>query len=532
MLPPRAAVREIGPKSACRRAFFAGSKSCLGATHLDELRFAARCRICVQTCDTRAEISKERHLQLNRIMSKRICYSILLLASLGLTLSVAQAQAPLPAAWPKQMELGMADAPGGAATMKSTAPFAFRYQYLAGGANTGSGWATWNTNGDFAKFYIQDSMANGIIPVFTYYMLLQSTPGGGSESDADFANLNNTATMTAYFNDLKLFFQKAGAFPAQKVVLHVEPDLWGYMEQRPTNDDARTVPAKVSETGTRRTGGPAEQRVGLRARRRQAPRRVRAQRDPRLSHQRVGHQHRHRAVEPVRCHGRRARRAGRRVLQLARRQLRCRVRRVQRPRLRLLPVRLRRQRPAWWDAEDFRRSVRFLGDFRPRGKRIVMWQIPLGNTKMRAQNNTTGHYQDNRPEWLLDEPARTHLAAYRDAGVVAFLFGGGAGGTTCACNGQNDGVTNPAADQRQRARIRVGGGRHRRRPVIRGTTPTLVTPYAADDDGGFFRWKAWQYYQDGAMPLPSGAPSSADEPENRSVAAAASALVGRNRRDL
>ena len=74
-----------------------------------------------------------------------------------------------------------------------------------------------------------------------------------------------------------------------------------------------------------------------------------------------------------------------------------------------------------------------------------MWQIPLGNTKMRAQNNTTGHYQDNRPEWLLDEPARTHLAAYRDAGVVAFLFGGGAGGTTCACDAKGDGVTNPAA---------------------------------------------------------------------------------------
>ena len=54
-------------------------------------------------------------------------------------------------------------------------------------------------------------------------------------------------------------------------------------------------------------------------------------------------------------------------------------------------------------------------------KRIVMWQIPLGNTRMRAENNTNGHYQDNRSGWLLDEPARTHLTAYRDAGVVAFL---------------------------------------------------------------------------------------------------------------
>ena len=33
---------------------------------------------------------------------------------------------------------------------------------------------------------------------------------------------------------------------------------------------------------------------------------------------------------------------------------------------------------------------------------------------------------------------------------------------------------------------------------------TLTTPYAADDDGGFFRWKAWQYYHTGAIPLAAG----------------------------
>ncbi|HWJ57851.1 MAG TPA: hypothetical protein VNR90_16530, partial [Vicinamibacterales bacterium] len=156
---------------------------------------------------------------------------------------------PLPAGWPSQFEIGAADSPGGAAALAATAPFRFRYQYLAGGVNTGSGWSTWNSNGDFPKFYIQESVAHNIVPVFTYYQLLQSTPGGGSESDADFGNLNNTATMTAYYNDLILFFQKAGGFPANRVVLHVEPDFWGYMEQRSTGDNAAGLPAKVSETG-------------------------------------------------------------------------------------------------------------------------------------------------------------------------------------------------------------------------------------------------------------------------------------------
>ena len=42
---------------------------------------------------------------------------------------------------------------------------------------TGGGWANWNSNGSFVTLYIQESIQQGIIPVFTYYMLLQSAPG-------------------------------------------------------------------------------------------------------------------------------------------------------------------------------------------------------------------------------------------------------------------------------------------------------------------------------------------------------------------
>lgn len=162
----------------------------------------------------------------------------------------------------------------------------------------------------------------------------------------------------------------------------------------------------------------------------------------------------------------------------------------------------------WWDAEDFRRNARFLsGVSSGIGKRIVMWQIPLGNTKMRSQNNTTGHYQDNRTEWLFDEAARTHLGAYRDAGVVAFLFGGGAGGTTCACNAENDGITNFAPINGNVIASEAGTGS----PALvnNGGTQTLVTPDAADDDGGYFRWRAWRYYQDGPMLFAPATPPAA-----------------------
>jgi hypothetical protein len=434
-------------------------------------------------------------------MSIRTCQLCLVLASLALTSSVAHAQAPLPAAWPKQIELGMMDSPGGAAAMKNTTAFKFRYQYLAGGANTGSGWATWNTNGDFAKFYIQDSMANGIIPVFTYYMMLQSLPGGGSESNADFTNLQNTSTMTAYYNDVKLFFQKAGAFPTQPVVLHVEPDLWGYLEQLATNNNATTVAAKVSETGLSELAGLPSNVSGF-------ARAIIKLRDTYAPNVMVGY---HLSVwgtgtdialsnpsdATVDALGATAAAFYNSLganFDIAFGEFSDRDSGFYQY--------VYGNPNAWWDSEDFRRNARFLGDFSTAtSKRIVMWQIPLGNTKMRAQNNTTGHYQDNRPEWLLDEPARTHLAAYRDAGVVAFLFGGGAGGTSCACDAQNDGVTNPAAINGNSLLSASGTGT----PLFDGAT--LTTPYAANDDGGFFRWKAWQYYQTGAMSLGS-APSA------------------------
>jgi hypothetical protein len=414
----------------------------------------------------------------------------------------AHAQAPLPAGWPNQMELGMTDSPGGAAAMKSTARFAFRYQYLAGGANTGNGWATWNANGDFARFYIQDSVDNGIIPVFTYYMLLQSTPGGGAETDADFTNLNNTATMTAYFNDLKLFFQKAGAFPGQKVVLHVEPDLWGYMEQHATGDDARTVPAKIAETGIPELAGLPSNMSGFG----QAVIKLRDAYAPNVF---VGY---HISVWGTGTDITLSKPPDATVTALARRAAAFYNSLAARFDIAFAEFSDRDSAyyqyvygdggAHWWAADDFRRNTLFLGGFSAAsGKRIVMWQIPLGNMQMRAQNNTTGHYQDNRPEWLLNEPARSHLAAYRDAGVVAFLFGGGAGGTTCACDAQNDGVTNPSPINGNILASQAAAAGTPPVLVTQGATSTLVTPYAADDDGGFFRWRAWQYYQDGPMSL-------------------------------
>lgn len=429
--------------------------------------------------------------------------------------TVAPAQVVLPPGWPSNVELGLADGPNGAAALRRTAPFAFRYQYLSGGANTGTGWSTWNPGGDFARFYIEESIAAGVIPVFSYYMLLQSLPGGGSESDADYANANNTATMVAYYNDLILFLRKAGAFPSTKVVLHVEPDFWGYMQQRAPSDNARAVSVKVSETGIPQLAGLPSTVAGFA----QALVRLRDSYAPNVL---LGY---HVSVWGTNVDIALQDPPDATVDQLAARSVAF-YRSLDTSFDMLFGEFSDRDSGfyqhvvgdngrSWWTLDDFRRHVRYLGGiFAALRKGIVLWQIPMGNTRMRSVNNVWGHYQDNRTERLLDEPSRALLTSYRDAGVVAFLFGGGAAGTTCACDAQNDGVTNPAATNGNAIVSELATANTPPSLVVRGTTPTLVTPHAANDDGGFLRWRAWKYYQDGRLPLAGGSAQAPSAPKN------------------
>src|SRR5436305_13431514 len=105
----------------------------------------------------------------------------------------------IPSGWPHHLALGVSDSPGDAQALRVDARVDMRYQYLAGGVNTGHGWATWNPAGSFVSMYVRESFAGHETPVFTYYQLLQSDPAAGStELGKDLSNLRNPATMRAY----------------------------------------------------------------------------------------------------------------------------------------------------------------------------------------------------------------------------------------------------------------------------------------------------------------------------------------------
>jgi hypothetical protein len=403
--------------------------------------------------------------------------TILLVALAAAIVAPAAAQAlpPLPHGWPShRIELGLADQPGGAPALRREAHFRFRYQYLAGGVNTGQGWSTWNPGGTFVTRYIDESAAQRITPVFSYYMVRQSLPGKdvGDELKADLGNLDDAGTMRALLSDLKLFFQRAGA-TRRRAVLHLEPDLWGYVEQAARAGDASTVPALVSAAGMPELAGLPDTAAGFA----QAVKRLRDRYAPRVL---LAY---HLSVWGTKVDiglsdppPRQVRALGLEAAAFYR-SLHTRFD---------LTFAEFSDRDAgfkqkiygdggasWWNAADFARNVHFLSTYsRAARQRIAMWQIPLGNREMRAENNTWGHFQDNRVEWLLGAHSSRHLKAYRRAGVIAFLFGGGAGGTTCACDAQHDGITDP--------------------PAIDGNTrPSL----SADDDGGLFRELARRFYR-------------------------------------
>jgi len=380
----------------------------------------------------------------------------------------------------------MADRAGAVSTMLATGPFGFRYQYLAGGVNTGDGWTTWAPDGRYVTDYIAESSGARITPVLTYYMLSQSAPARADGKTAVLVNLQDPATMAAYWTDLRLFFQRAGA-SSSPVILHVEPDLWGFTQQLSKTDDATTVPAHVGSSGVPELAGLSDTMAGfaqavLRLRDTYAPHVIVAYH---LSIWGTGYDITYadpapRVVDALASRAAAYYRSLGAAFDISFSEFSDRDAAFKQ-------FQYGDGGASWWDAADFDRNVRFLSGFvRQSGTRVVIWQVPFGNTKMRAVDNTWNHYQDNRVEWLLDDPDRTHLQQYANAGVVAFLFGRGADGATCACDASRDGVTDP--------------------PAVNGNDrPSL----SADDDGGFFRDRAANYYAVGPLQLPLARPADA-----------------------
>jgi hypothetical protein len=348
-----------------------------------------------------------------------------------LLLAVALAVAPAPAGaapppppdgWPRHLAVGVADQPGGARAVARRRLDA-RYQYLAGGVDTGNGWSTWNEDGTFVSRYVSESRRASVLPVFTYYMLLQSGSASGDEADRDLANLRDASLMRAYWEDLRLALRRAAGSGA---VLHVEPDLWGYVQQR-GGDDASAVPAAVARSGDAELAGLPDTAAGFA----QAVVRLRDHHAPgallawHLSSWGTNDSHTandlsRERIDELAARSARFYRSLGASFDLVFNDVADRddgFRRVE------LGERVVGHH---WGRGDVGRHLRYVRRFTSATDRpVVLWQLPLGHRRL---PNTRGRYRDNRVDRLLG--SRRNLVRARAAGIVGLLFGAGADGCT------------------------------------------------------------------------------------------------------
>jgi hypothetical protein len=401
--------------------------------------------------------------------------------------------APLPHGMPTHFAFGIMNSPGdtallnGMRTHNGTA-WDFRYQYLAGGVNTGKGWETWNSpTGAFATLYMQESADNGYLPSLIYYELRQSN-GPCSNCDdgaADRANLKDPAVMAAYYGNWRLLMQRIGQFGKQVLVI-VEPDLWGFLQQSVVfgSNGAASVPASVASSGDTDAAGLDDTAQGfaqalLHMRDRYAPNAILtlhvslwstdedlgSSTDASLDVQGITNS----TAQFLLTAGLVGNPKGISTWDVLSNDVSDRD---------------SAQGAAWWDRtnQTFPNFARYLSYIstvsRLTQRRVVLWQVPEGNQYFDTMNDSPHHTQDNRPEYILG-----HLPDFAHAGIVAVLFGPGQGGTSID-DAANDGITNP----------------HPINSFECDHCNVHLSPYP-DDDGGYLRLFVGAYFRGGSLSL-------------------------------
>ena len=86
----------------------------------------------------------------------------------------------------------------------------------------------------------------------------------------------------------------------------------------------------------------------------------------------------------------------------------------------------------WWDRlnvkfPNFQRWEQYLkaASDADQQRPVLLWQTPIGNQYFASVNNTTGHFQDNRAEYIF-----SHIDELIQARIVGVMFGAGNSGNT------------------------------------------------------------------------------------------------------
>jgi hypothetical protein len=431
-------------------------------------------------------------------------------------LSIGPARAQAASGLPDHFMFGLEAGQGDTWMPESGIPWDFTFQYLAGGVNTGQGWETWNPNGTFVLNYAKDARRHGYIPMFPYYAILQSRGNCGAcdENKKDITNLNDAGIMRAYYQNFALLMKRLGPGTHDGIqgfggtaVINVEPDFAGGYAMQAVNrgtcfgfcngrgNDPALLQVSVGSSGAADVAGYPDSYAGFtqalaHLRDLYAPNVLlgyeaspwatgvdvgldsRADLDAAGLGQQVGTFLSKTGPHEVLFNDPLDRDAGQ--------------------------YRVLFGQNRWWDRlnvtfPNFARWEQYLHGAiaADNNKPMLLWQVPVGNQYFQSENNTDGHFQDNRAEYLFN-----HMPELIQAGIVGALFGPGNAGNTSYGDSKKDGVTNPAPMCTSDG---ISSGQ------ICNDHPSTV----ADDDGGYIRMMGQAYYHSPVGLSASGAAAPA-----------------------
>jgi hypothetical protein len=393
-------------------------------------------------------------------------------------LAGTNAKGPIPTGLPARVMVGLFEDSGGSWMKNSGARWDSRYRYLTKGwANN---WGFGAYDGSFALNYFRETDTQGYVPAVQYYQIFGEAGGGES---ATLAKLQNASLMRAYFGDFKLLMQRAKDFGKPVLVL-LEADALGFLEQQ-SNHNANAA-AAVASSGMPELAGLPNTVAGWSLAFLQIRKSVGASNallGLHISGWASGKDIAHSSVTDA---------LGPEVDKvynfLAPGGLTSNVTGQTYDVLVGDPLdrdadfyRLTRGEDRWWNASDsasissrsFNRFAEWLRLWNVKAqKRWVLWQIPLGNSNHKNVYNNGGAsegYKDNRPEYFFAS-GTAHIEKFADTGVIALLFGAGAGGQSSYGNDQyTDGQL--FMKSRAGAILNAGGV-----PLATGTAPPPPPP--------------------------------------------------------
>jgi hypothetical protein len=391
----------------------------------------------------------------------------------------------------------------------------YAYRYIGGGINTGGtkNWTDWAANAIYPIQFAQAANSHGYVPVFSYYTLnaaIGPCAATCPEAQTDLTNLNSPVVMALYYNDFAKLMQRLGTGTydgikgyGQDAIVHIEPDLSGYAESAVLSPSAKCygfctgtgnnpslLKASVANSGFALAKSyPNTYRgfnqVLLKLRDTYAPNvrlaihvsnwatgyDINSATSPTLDATALGTEA-----------GQFAAQSGASWTDGTTSTYDLLFNDVSNKDAGYYTYVLNKPRfcdqsntvfPNFHRWEDYVRAATTAT-----GRKAIVWQVPMGNQVDLPDNNTPGHYQDNRAEYFF-----SHMNELKGAGLVGALFGSTTSNATTYWDRMGDGVTNPA-------------------PVCNSdgwgnlfVECTHQQAQVSDDDGGYLRFSAQDYYK-------------------------------------